>query len=84
MAIFFKKNCLYMYERYKETEKQTTTVKPPHKHIRDINQTLEKEKYLTYYLLNLLHTSHYTLHFTKSTQWRGMQKKFSFQRLDQL
>ena len=43
MAIFFKKNCLYMYERYKETEKQTTTVKPPHKHIRDINQTLEKE-----------------------------------------
>ena len=44
MAIFYKRNCLYKYERYKETEKQTTSVKPPHKHIRDINQTLEKEK----------------------------------------
>ena len=44
MAIFYNKNCLYKYERYKETEKQTTSVKPPHKHIRDINQILEKEK----------------------------------------
>ena len=68
MAIFSKENCLYKYERYKEIEKQTTSVKPPHKHIRDI--------------LNLLHTSLHTTHFTKSTQWRGMQKKFSFQRLD--
>ena len=44
MSIFSKENCLYKYERYKEIEKQTTSVKPPHKHIRDINQTLEKEK----------------------------------------
>ena len=50
MAIFFKRNCLYKYERYKRPE---TKVKH-HLHIRDIRETKLNHK-----LKNLLI---YTLH----------------------
>lgn len=45
MAIFKKENCLYKYERYKRDrenkhriKQKTTSVKPPHKHFRDIRE----------------------------------------------
>lgn len=56
MAIFFKRNCLYKYERYKRPEKKVKH----HLHIRDIRETKLNHKLknlLIYFTSFTSHTS---------------------------
>lgn len=64
MAIFSKENCLYKYERYKRQRKR---IRKPHRLNHHINtlEILENQKKFATYLINLLHTSHTSLHIRR-------------------